>query len=186
MTLRYARRVLGVALLLVLVVTPIAYVVDYQFGGTYTEKVYPLVESNDWLAAATAQIPYDPAALEVDLQHAWSLVNDSDNASGLGAGSACWLWPIPTQTYGYVDSLMFQVLSAVNLYLASGGIFHNSTFTNWAEMTATMHLLGNSTGHIQQCFFVGTEATTLGLIVYSLSSFGLLVGWAAMPDDKDP
>jgi hypothetical protein len=172
------RAALTLALALMIVIVSAATIgLDYQFGGYYNEKVYPLVQSHDWFSAAENSVPYDPSAVTYDTERAWALVNQSDAASGYGNGSPCWLWPTPEETYGFADTLMLQIIQSVAHYNGTTGIFTNSTLTSWTAVENMLHQANDvtngvgagGTSNIAQCLFNGNKAANIECIGVLLS-----------------
>lgn len=173
----------GVCLALFVLAIPVV-AIDYTYGGRYNDDVYPLVKAEQILDASESFIPYNPHLIATYAATAWALVNLSDNRSGAGSGSPCWIYPTPTQTYGYADSLLYGIIVSMSEYQHVGSfLLENTTFSTWgligqaiekarSGLTGVDTAAGGLHDGISGCFWGGDERGVMIGIVWGLTGLG--------------
>jgi hypothetical protein len=182
--MNYAKLIVA-TFVLVLVVVPSVAFISYQFGGTYANKVYPLNQAGNYLQTAQGWVvntQKDVVNAEYWTALAWSEINKSDAASGIGSGSPYWLWPTPDQTYGYVDTLMEQATMALHNYTTTNGLLGNTTFAAWSSaVTAALSNADSAIGgnfSIAGGFLYGNEVSIVGTFLdLAIIPLALLLCW---------
>jgi len=170
-----AVKIVTICLVVFVAIVPIS-VVLYQFDGYYTQKVYPLNEAGSWLTGADTFVPYSPNGVLQDINNAWSYMNQSEKNANVGNGSPCWIWAVPTQTYGYSESFFVQIESSVYYYTHHGYFFNNSTMASWGNIQNAINNIQNSlTGGlgptVAGCLFFGNFISIVLMFVVILGIF---------------
>lgn len=171
------RRITAICLIgiFLMAVMPIVGAIDYQYGGTYTREAYPLAQANDELTAALTYIPFNPFEIENNTALAWAFVNQSDVATGVGTGAVAWLWPTPTQTFGYLDDLLNGTIQSMHAYIASGGLFKNTSVASWGQIGATIEGAQNVIQNIHDDIVSGNKAWVLEAVSWGATTVTLVL-----------
>ncbi len=172
----------GVLAALWLILFPVVCAINYQFGGTYQNKAYPLVQARQDLQLAENFVPASANGTLAEVDLGLALINTSQHNTGVGSGSPCWLWPTPQQTFGYYQLGLSEVQQSIGSYIHGlNGAFHNSSFTSWSSIAAAIDTLQSSLDNLSGCIWAGNFAW-FALIVAWLVVFAIIALVAAAVD----
>ena len=174
-----------VMMLVSMVGVPVTGLVTYQFGHTYNQEIYPLDKASAYLDTAQSFVPANYNSTALNISYAWALVNQSDKASGYGAGSPCWLWPVQSSSYRWVDIQLAQAHAETEYAAWHHQELGNTTVSNTTAVKGLIQNIANDINNdgqgpggpqnIAGCLFAGQESFYGWIGLWFGSTFGSLI-----------